>query len=318
MFVQSNYAQFEFTAPWPPGNNTKSGLFAYNTTVSFVPTSLSNPTISTVFGTGVSAFLYHDRAAFMADIGTPFIRKENPLNYISYVSSSASDSDLTIQVSTFSGHRYYAIFRSQGLSFPNFQFNPVVYTDSNYVSIKTDYMDFSPYADPSSRSNLTNFPFVSNYNPDFIHLPTQSTLAGIDPSNSKFTMNVNVQGKPIGYDISGVSNDLTDYKGYIRGSNGFIPNSDLRIDPLNNFVFQKITPYDSNAGSYFGSNSQNSILQPITNQTYSFKGTSSQQIKIVHWYDNYYIPRQTEDNITTTIKNKIKILNFKFLRLSNK
>jgi hypothetical protein len=205
MFVQSNYAQFEFTAPWPPGNNTKSGLFAYNTTVSFVPTSLSNHNISTVFGTGVSAFLYHDRAAFMADIGTPFIRKENPLNYISYVSSSASDSDLTIQVSTFSGHRYYAIFRSQGLSFPNFQFNPVVYTDSNYVSIKTDYMDFSPYADPSSRSNLTNFPFVSNYNPDFIHLPTQSTLAGIDPSNSKFTMNVNVQGKPIGYDISGAT-----------------------------------------------------------------------------------------------------------------
>ena len=300
MNVQSNYAQFEFTAPWPPGNNTSSGLYAYNTKVSFVATTFSNPAISTVFGTGTSAFLYHDRAAFMADIGTPFIRKENPLNYISYVSSSATDSDLTIPVSTFSGQRYYAIFRSQGLSFPNFQFNPVVYTDTNYVNIKTDYVNFSPFADPSSPSNLTNYPFVSNYDPDFIKLPTQSTLAGIDPSNSKFIINVNVQGKPIGYDISGVSNDLTDYRGYIRASNGFIPNSGLRIDPLNDYIFQSITPYDSNAASYFGPNSQNSILEPITNQNYSFKGTSSQQIKIVHWYDNYYIPRQSDDGITTS------------------
>jgi hypothetical protein len=302
MNVQSNSIQFEFTAPWPPGNLLSTGLYAYNTNLSFIATDFntSNSMISTTFGADVAAYLYHDRGAFMADIGTDYIRKENPLHYIASNSSGASNTDLTISVSTFSGHRYYGIFRSQALSFGNFQFKPVVYTDSNYVNIRTDYVNFSPFGDPSTPSNVVNYPFVANYNPDFLQLPTQSTLAGIDPSNSKYATNVGVGGKPIGYDISGVSNDLTDYKGYIRGRYGFIPNSALRTDPMNTYIFQSITPFDSNAGSYFGPDSQNSLLQPVTNQTYSFKGTSSQQIKIVHWYDNYYIPEQTEDGITTS------------------
>ena len=297
MNIQSNSIQFEFTAPWPPGNLLSTGLYAYNTKLSFIAT---NSMISTTFGTDVTAFLYHDRAAFMADIGTDFIRKENPLHYIASNTSGASNTDLTISVSTFSGHRYYGIFRTQGLSFGDIQFNPVVYTDSNYVNIRTDYVNFSPFGDPSRASNVVNYPFVANYNPDFLRLPVQSTLAGIDPLNSKYDTNVGVGGTPIGYDISGVSNDLTDYRGYIRGRYGFIPNSALRTDPMNTYNFQSITPFDSNADSYFGPGSQNSILQPITNKTYSFKGTSSQQIKIVHWYDNYYIPQQVEDNIRTS------------------
>lgn len=300
MNVQSNYVQFEFVAPWPPGNTPSTGLYAYNTNVSFIAQSQVTSNISTNFGTGVSAFIYHDRAAFMADIGTPFFKKENPLHYVASNTGVSSNSDLTIPISTFSGQRYYGIFRSQAKSFGNFNFRPVVYTDSNYVNIQTDYINFDPMSSPYNPSNLTNYPFVSNYNADFLELPVYSTLAGIDPSNPKYAVNTSVQATPIGYDISGVSNDLTDYRSYIGGQNGFVPNSGLRIDPINAYTFQNFTPYDSNAASYFGPESENGILEPVTNLAYNYKGTSSQQIKIVHWYDNYYIPKQTDDDIRET------------------
>ena len=37
---------------------------------------------------------------------------------------------------------------------------------------------------------------------------------GLDPTSSTFSVNLVLQGDPIGYDISGVSDDLTDYVGY--------------------------------------------------------------------------------------------------------
>ena len=297
--VQSNYVQFEFTAPWPPGI-LSTGLYAYNTNISFIGISNTGPTISTTIGTPVSAYVYHDRAAFMADIGTAFIRKENPLHYIASNSATTSDSDLTIRVSTFSGQKYYGIFRSQNTSFGNMKFSPVVYTDTLYTNIKTDYVNFNPFASPYISSTIDNFPFVSNYNSNYIQLPIYSTLQGTDPSDPNYANNTSIQVKPIGYDISGVSNDLTDYRGYIEGQLGFVPNTIFRIDPVSEYTFQSITPFDSNANSYFGPTSENALLNPVTNDVYEYKGTSSSQIKIVHWYDDYYIPRQTDDAITTT------------------
>lgn len=297
--VQSNFAQFEFIAPWPPGV-VSTGLYCYNTSLSFIGVNEASPTISTTLGTNVVAYVYHDRAAFMADLATPFRRKENPLHYLFSTPATTASSDLTMQISTFSGQRYYSIFRSAGLSFANMSYRPVVYTDSNYVNIRTDYLDFSPFDNPSSRSNLTNFPFVENYNSNYLQLPIGSTLQGIDPSDPKYRISVSVKGKPIGYDISGVSDDLTDYRGYISGQPGFIPDTIFRIDPTNQFTFQAISPFDPVTGSYFDTGTDNSILEPVTNQVYNYQGTTASQIKIVHWYDDYFIPRQLDDNITTT------------------
>lgn len=297
--VQNNFAQVEFIAPWPPGV-ISTGLYAYNTTLSFIGVNSVSSNVSTNLGTNVQAYVYHDRAAFMADLATPYRRKENPLHYIASTFATTANTDLTFQISTFSGQRYYSIFRSSGLSFGNMTYRPVVYTDTNYIQIQTDYIDFSQYGNPNAASNLENLPFVQNYDPDYIQLPTASNLQGIDPSDPKYTINTSVQGTPIGYDISRVSNDLTDYRGYKSGQIGFVPNSAFRIDPINNFTFQAITPYNYNTKSYFGSNSENSILKPITNEVYNYKGTSSSQVKIVHWYDDFYIPKQADDTITTT------------------
>jgi len=297
--VQSNYTQFQFTAPWPPGI-VSTGLYVYNTKLAFVSMVADSPTISTNFTTAATGFVYHDRGAFMADLATPYRRKENPLHYVVSTSVATSESALTINISTFSGQTYYTIMRTDGLSFGNMQFKPVVYTDTKYVQINTDYVNFSPFGDPSAASNLANLPFVENYNTDYLRLPSLSTLQGIDPSNPIYAKNTSVQNKPIGYDISGVSNDATDYRGYIENYPGFVPNSILRIDPLNTYTFQSITPFNSNDGGYFGPGTENSILEPVTNTVYNYKGASTAQIKIVHWYDDYYIPTQDEDAFTTS------------------
>ena len=295
--VQSNYTQFEFTAPYPDFLAVSTGLTAYNTCLSFV--SVDSNAISTVWADTVEAYIYHDRAAFMADL--EFTRKENPNHYIQSNVGTVDQSDITFNISTFAGHKYYAILRSSDLGFPNMLFNPVIYyPDPSYLEIRTDYLNFDPLANPYDNSNITNYPFVTNYNTDFLRLPVASSLQGIDPANPQFTKSVVVQGKPIGYDISGISNDLTDYQGYIPGQSGFVPNTTFRIDPLSKYTFQALTPVDSNTTSYFASGSQNRILQPITNQPYTFKGTSSSQIKIVHWYDGYSIPQQIQDGFITS------------------
>jgi len=293
--VQSNYTQFEFTVPRP--SSIATGLYANTTNVSFVSV-LSNQ--STTFTTNVNAFVYHDRGAFMADLNSLYLRKENPLHYIVSSSATVLNSDLTIQLSTFTGQKYYTIFRSQGATLPNMQFSPVVYANTDYTRIKTDYVNFNPLANPTSASNLTNYPFITNYNTDFLRLPVNSTLQGIDPSDPKYALNTSVGNYPIGYDAKGVSDDLTDYRGYIPNQRGFVPNSILRVDPLSQYTFQALTPFDSNAYTYFDDASQNQILEPITNQPYDYKGTSTGQIKILHWYDGYSIPRQIEDNFATS------------------
>ena len=293
--VQSNYTQFEFTIPYP--SSIVSGLYANTTNISFV--SMLGQ-FSTTFTTNVNAFVYHDRGTFMADLNSSYIRNENPLHYIVSSSATVLNSDLTITLSTFTGHTYYTIFRSQGQTLPNMQFKPVAYANLDYTNIKTDYIDFNPLANPYSASNLTQYPFIVNYNSNYLRLPVNSTLQGIDPSDPKYALNTSVGNYPIGYDISGISDDLTDYRGYVPNYRGFVPNSALRVDPLSKYTFQALSPFDSDKYTYFNDASQNQILEPITNQPYEYKGTSTGQIKIVHWYDGYSIPRQIEDNFTTS------------------
>jgi hypothetical protein len=305
--TESNYTQYEFIAPYPPG--ITGGLCVNNTSLSFL--SILNGNISTLFPDKFRAFVYHDRAAFMADLIYP--RSENPLHYINSASVDSTKSDLTINFSTFSGHTYYTIFRSENINSINTLYKPLVYyNNSNYTQINTDYVNFNPYENPSN--DLNNYPIVTNYNKDFTRLPTDPKLMGLDPSLSTFNTGIKLLSKPIGYDISGVSNDLTDYMGYTSGTPGFVPGTRIRVDPLSYYHFQSITPFDSDAGSYFGSNSSNTILESITNNVYIHKGISTSQKKIVHWYDNYSIPRQLDDRFisftTLGIANTLAISDY--------
>ena len=288
--VQSNLAQFKFTAPSAPVPYA-STLAVYDTTLTFTSLTSSFP------GT-VLAFVYHDRAAFMADINSNYQRNEKPLHYIASNRVEANTTqNLTIHLSTFTGHSYYTIFRSETLSFQNINYVPSVYqVTSSFVAIKTDYVNFDPLGNPSDASNVSNYPFVTNYNTDYLRLPTSSTLQGIDPNNPKYTQSLSVTLKPLGYDISGVSDDLTDYRGYNPGLPGFVPNTQFRIDPISQYTFQKLTPFNTLSNSYFPPNNKNAILSPITNAPYTYKTNSNAEIKIVQWYDGYSIPQQKQDN----------------------
>lgn len=291
---QNNYYQYEFTAPYPAG--ISSGLVVYPLQISFL--SMLTNSISTLFSDSFDAFLYHDRAAFMADIQKR--REENPFHYIASKTVSTTQSDITFNVSTFSGHTYYAIFRSSGLSCSNIQIKPFVYYNSTeYTRIQTDYVNFSPTGNPSDASNATNYPFVINYDTNFIRFPVTSTLQGIDPSNSTFNLAATIGGTPIGYDNSGVSNDLTDYIGFSKTVGGFVPGTQYRIDPLSYYMFQSSSPFNTVTKTYFGSNTLNQLLYPVTKNPYTFKGTSSVELKIVHWYDDFTIARQIDDAFTT-------------------
>ena len=292
---QSNYYQFEFIAPYPSGIST--GIYAYPTNLSFVSMT-PGTTLSTLYTDVFNAYIYHDRAAFMADLQFP--RSENQYHYIQLQSTVTTMSDLTLHFSTFAGHRYYGIFRSQNVTCSNTTVLPTIYyNNSNALEIKTDYVKFDPRANPFDASNSSNYPFVATYNTDFNRLPTMSSLYAFDPNNSTFSHAVTIQGTPIGYDISGVSNDLTDYMGYVAGISGFVPNTLYNIDPLSYYTFQNLSPFDSIKGTYFSEFSLNNILQPITNDYYTYKQSSTSQIKIVHWYDGYSLPQQVEDKFTT-------------------
>lgn len=298
--VGLNSYQYEFQASYPfsvpPG-----GIYAYPTILRFQAVqneSNANPGIftDTVFG-----FLYHDRAAFMADIYNA--SNENPYHYIASNIAESNDTVMDFRISTFTNQRYYAIFRTADTAFTNMFFKPVVFqpfSASTIVQITTDYNTFNPLDDPFAASNLNKYPFVTNYNSNFIRLPIGSTLQGIDPSNPIYNINLQQTVKPIGYDISGVSNDLTDYRGYNAGQRGFVPNTRNRVDPLSRFTFQFNSAFDSNANTYFPPGSSNRLLFPISNTPYNFKGVSTSEIKIVNWYDNYSIPRQLNDGFTTS------------------
>ena len=291
--VQSNFAQFQFTAP-VPSTSLASTLSVYNTAISFV-------SLDTSFPGSVEAYVYHDRAAFMADINSNRLRQESPYHFIASSIVTSGNSLLTLNISTFTNNTYYTLFRSSDLAFQNINYKPLVYTTiSSFVTIKTDYINFDPKANPTSASNLTNMPFVENYNQDFIRLPTGSNLQGVDPDNTQFARSLAISLKPIGYDISGVSSDLTDYKGYIAGRPGFYPNTQFRVDPLSEYSFQNLSPFDKPNNTYIGPGSLNKILKPLTNAPYTYKTNSNSEIKIVNWYDGYSIPPQANDAFLET------------------
>ena len=243
----------------------------------------------------MSMFLYHDRGAFMADVSG--VRNENAYHYKETTTAAATDSSLTISFRAYSKQTYYIILRSDLLSFQNTSFKIITWfpTDPGLQDISYNLVGFDPYTYPNL-SNLTNSLYTREYDRNFIQLPTASNLMGLDPSSDAFNSNIPIPEPSIGYDISGVSTDLTDYKGYIQATpTSNVPFATFRKDPLTNFSFQKLSAYDSNSQTYFYSGSSNVILSPYINTEYPRKTVTKRQYKIVHWYDYNYIPQQNDE-----------------------
>jgi len=283
--IQTSLYYYQLKTPVP--TNAINDVSGYTYTMNV--TAIASP--QAIFLTPVSMFLYHDRGAFMADVSG--VRNEIAYHYKNNTSALSTDSSMTINFRAYSKQTYYVIFRSDLQSFQNTSFKIFTWfpTDPALQDISYNLVGFNPYANPLS--NLTNSLYAQVNDRDFIQLPTDSNLMGLDPSSSIFNSNIPIPEALIGYDISGVSIDLTDYKGYLQTNpRSNVPFATFRKDPLTNFSFQKLSLYDSNSQNYFYSGSSNVILTPFTNTSYTRKQVEARQYKIVHWYDYNYIPQQ--------------------------
>jgi hypothetical protein len=293
--IQNSVYYYTFTTPRPTSPPSDASGYTYDMNV----TALASP--QATFTTPISMFLYHDRGAFMADVSG--VRNEVAYHYKDKANALSTDSSMTISFRAYSKNTYYVLFRSDLQSFANTSFKIFTWfpTDPALQDISFNLTNFDPFANPLS--NLTNSIYARVNDRNFIQLPTSSNLMGLDPSSSVFNSNLPIPEPAIGYDISGVSTDLTDYKGYLQATpTSNVPFATFRKDPITNFSFQQLSLYDSNSQTYFYSGSSNTILAPFSNTVYTRKIVNQRQYKIVHWYDYNYIPQQTlEINPSTNV-----------------
>lgn len=283
--VVNTRAFYEFWTPYPPNFSSLGGVaYTYPMRV-----TLANADPGQPFTAPLQAFLYHDRAAFMADISGN--RKELPIHYINTVSSFTDISAATMEFTAYANQRYYVLVRSQSLSFASQTFQVLPwFPASTSVSTLTDSLaGFDPLANPLS--TLSNLNYTQVADPAFIQLPISSMLVSTpatDPSFLPLTFS-----KPLmGYDVNGVTTDLTNYCGFVPnvvGSN-VVPNAQVRIDPANGYLFQANSPYSSTSQTYFYSGSQNSILFPNGGNVYTPSTIAARQTSLVHWYGPTFLP----------------------------
>ena len=293
--IQNSIYYYKFTTPRPTNPTNDVSGYTYDMNVTAAASSQST------FTTPISMFLYHDRGAFMADISG--VRNEVAYHYKQKANALSTDSSMTISFRAYSKNTYYVLLRSDLQSFQNTSYKLFTWfpTDPAPQDISYNLVNFDPYANPLS--NLTNSIYANVNDRNFIRLPTSSNLMGLDPSSSVFNSNLPIPEPAIGYDISGVSTDLTDYKGYLQATPiSNVPFATFRKDPITNYSFQELTLYDSNSQTYFYSGSSNTILAPYSNTLYTRKLVNQRQYKVLHWYDYNYIPQQNlELNPTTNV-----------------
>jgi hypothetical protein len=240
----------------------------------------------------VYMFLYHDRAAFMADISGN--RTENPIHYNQVVSTSIGSnpvSSVTLNFTAYANQQYYILARSQLLSFSTEEYRLISYfpAGSNYTALTSSLVGFSPLADPSS--NLTNYNYAVVADPNFIRLPTASTLYAPPAEDVSVSTLVFAEGL-MGYDLSNVTTDLTNYIGYVprNALSTSVPVATVRIDPTNGYIFQAKSPYNPSTQTYLYSGASNAILSPGGANVYSPSTIQYRQKSIVQWYGTTFLP----------------------------
>jgi hypothetical protein len=255
--------------------------------------TIQNVPSSTAMPSELSLFLYHDRAAFMADLSGNQ-RNENPLHYKQTMTTRTVDISSTLVWTAYAGQTYYCILRSLNTSFQSLRVQLVAwYPEGNsFTTLSSSLTGFDPFGNPTTDAALSNFNYAQVDDPAFIRLPVQSNLWGINPTGNEVNQGLVISNVPIGYDANGVSTDLTDYVGFTSGgtSSNLNPKALIRNDPISRYFFQVGSPYSVSAQSYFYTGASNFLLGPFTQSNYTPAAVSFRQYKIVQWYDTHYIP----------------------------
>jgi hypothetical protein len=185
--IQNSIYYYQAKTPAP---FTEASGYTYDMNIS----AFASP--QSTFLVPMSMFLYHDRGAFMADVSG--VRNEIAYHYKKDTSALSTDSSMTINFRAYSKQTYYVIFRSDLLSFQNTSFKIFTWfpTDPVLQDISYNLVGFDPYANPLS--NLTNSLYAQVNDRDFIQLPTDSNLMGLDPSSDVFNSNIPIPEALIG------------------------------------------------------------------------------------------------------------------------
>jgi hypothetical protein len=242
------------------------------------------------FITPMNMFLYHDRAAFMADISG--FRNESPINYLAALSTPLMSTTATLNFSVYGNQTYYILARSvdTAIATQNYTIAPWFPSGSTFTALTNTLVGFNPLANPQSAAALSNFNYAQNADPAYIRLPIQpaiQTLQTIDPLYSRLTFST----VAMGYDGNGVSTDLTDYCGFVakQPTSNAVPNASLRIDPVSGYSFQVDKGYNTTTQQYLTESDGNTLLQPNGGGLYTPSNIPQRQTSIVHWYGTTYI-----------------------------
>ena len=276
---------FQMYMPYPTNYITQpSDAYRYNLSIAL--TTVSDP-----FVTPMNVFIYHDRAAFMADVSGN--AHEQPIHYITSIATDLTVTSATVTFPVYANEIYYFIVRSSSTIAPTQRYRLVPFFPDGqaYTPMTTSLDGFDPLLDPTSAAAGQNLNYAYNADPAYIRLPIQPAIQ-TTPANDPLYSTLTYSTVAIGYDMSGVSTDLTDYCGY-EGGNGasnFIPTSKIRVDPVSGYVFQVGSGYDPNSQTYITSTNNAAIVQPYGVGVYIPNTVQTRETSAVHWYGQTYIP----------------------------
>lgn len=285
--TNSNGRYYTFQTPLPVNPALKgSNVYTYPFNVTI---SCENNSGTTPFPSDFYAFFYHDVASFNADVSG--VRLESPIFYKKRLDISANTFSNTYSFNAYANQQYYILMRPVSLtpSATQYKIVPWFPAGTSFSTLAQD-TNFNPLSNPSTM--ISNWNVAKAYDPDFIRLPVfPSTLWQKEPTDAVVNQTLASDPPPIGYDISGVSNDLTDFMGFTPYNtlSSINPASKVRIDPTNNYIFQYNSPYDLTKQSYFYPGSQNALLTSNAEFPYTWKSLPKRQYKFVNWYATTYI-----------------------------
>ena len=276
------YYRFQTPLPYLTGS-TINNVFKY-------PLNLTFQVDGAAFPDYLYAFLYHDIAAFSADVGISTIRNESPLNYKQCINIPNGVSSVTYSFNTYANQQYYMILRPSTLTPASVNYKIVPWFTSTTFSTLSESTNFNPLADPQTM--LSNIHVAKNADYDFLRLPIAPSTLWQENSDTLITNALLPPSiVPIGYDVSGVSNDLTDYVPFAPFSNysTINPVANIRVDPVTNYVFQYNSPYNLEARTYFYPGTNNAIMTKDAANQYTPTTIEDRQYKILNYYDTNYI-----------------------------
>lgn len=277
---------YQLRTPLPSNYlSTLSQGYRYN--MSF---TISGAGTTSSFITPMNMFLYHDRGAFMADISG--FRNESPINYLASVSTQYLSTSATLNFPVYGNQTYYILARSidTAIATQRYTIAPWFTDGSNYTPLTSTLVGFNPEANPQTPQALSNFNYAVNADPAYIRLPIQTAIQTFQTQDKLYDI-LSYSTTAIGYDISGVSTDLTDYCGFIGGKpqSNAVPNASLRMDPISRYAFQVGNGYDTTTQEYLTNTSGNAILQPNGGGLYTAAPVAKREFVLAHWYGNTYI-----------------------------